>query len=93
MIRLALKTIQKNSPVNPGNEIRLLMKLHNPYIINYIDAFVEGALCCIITDYCEVRTKKSKFLKIRKFFKINIKNFLNLSIQIESFTYFLNFLP
>lgn len=57
--RLALKAIQSNLFVDYYlEEISLLMKLQNPFIINYIDAFHEGVLFCIITEYCEVRTIK-----------------------------------
>ena len=59
---LALKAIQSNMLIDKySEELELLMNLKSERIISYCDAFQEGVLFCILTEYCEVKIEKNKY--------------------------------
>ena len=39
-----------------SEEVNILSKLNNPFIVNFVEMFQEGVMLCIVMEICEVRT-------------------------------------
>jgi len=35
------------------NEVHILSKLNNPYVVKYYDSFIDKNLLCIVMEYCD----------------------------------------
>lgn len=44
----------KNSTIGRSNEAKLLESLRSPYIIEYIECFIERFSFHLVTEYCKV---------------------------------------
>jgi len=53
--RFALKKIQYRGNEDITNELNILKRLDNEYIVKYHENFEETCLLCIVTEYCSVR--------------------------------------
>jgi hypothetical protein len=59
--RFALKALLTSHLVKTNSkELTLMKKFNSPYLVNFIEAFHEGIMLCIVMEYCEVCIK---FLK------------------------------
>lgn len=46
--------MQPDESIESVHEANLLSKLNSPYILKYMDSFLDGEYFCIVTEYCEV---------------------------------------
>lgn len=47
-----------------SEELNILKKLDSPFVISYYDAFAQGDIFCILTEYCQVRKHTKVDFKI-----------------------------
>ena len=46
--------MQPDESIESVHEANLLSKLNSPYILKYMDSFLDGEYFCIVTEFCEV---------------------------------------
>lgn len=56
-----MRTILTNKFIKTkSEEVYILSKLNNPFIVNFVEMFQEGVMLCIVMELCEVRTNSIK---------------------------------
>ena len=54
MLSYAMKKINDQPNIDTRNELNIIKKLDNQFVLKYYDNFNVQGILCIITEYCKV---------------------------------------